>query len=110
MISAVEALQRPTAQLSPEELAAADKLELFIEEYVDKNMAYQGVNIEIKEVLPSIVANVSQRLKAAGYQAQWTPLVESHPLNKAQQRLVGFQLSLAPTDDSYRAAARAVLS
>ena len=110
MIPAVEALQLPTAQLSPEELAAADKLELFIEEHVKTNMTHQGANIEIKEGRPDIIANVSQRLKAAGYQAQWAPLVEPHPLNKAQQVLVGFRLSLAPSDESYRAAARAVLS
>jgi hypothetical protein len=110
VIPAVEALQLPTAQLSPDELVAADGLESMIEQHVKTSMTRQGVNIEIKEARPDIIADVSQRLKAAGYQAQWAPLVEAHPLNKAQQQLVGFRLSLAPSDESYRAAARAVLS
>jgi len=110
VIAAVEALQLPTAQLSPDELAAAERMEAMIEEHVKKSITRQGASLELKEVRPDVLADVSQRLKAAGYQVQWAPMVEEHPLNKAQQKLVGFRLSLAPTDESYRAAARAVLS
>lgn len=109
MISAVEALTLPTAQLAPDEILAADKLEATIEAHVKKSMTRQGINLEVDEVRPDVVAEVGQRLKVAGYQIQWTPLVEPHPLNKAQQRFVGFRLSLAPSDESYRAAARATL-
>lgn len=110
MMTAVEALSLPTAKLSAEDVEAADKLETLIELHVKSNMKRQGVVLEISEVRGDVIADVSQRLKDAGYQVQWTPLVEQHPLNKAQQKLVGFRLSLAPTDESYRAAARVALS
>jgi uncharacterized protein YcbX len=109
VIPAVEALQLPGAALSAEEREAADKLELAIEAHVRSKMTRQGVTFVTEETRGEVIADVNQRLKAAGYQSQWTAQVEQHPLNKALQRVVGFSLSLAPTDESYRNAARAAL-
>lgn len=110
MISASEALRLPCAQLSDEEVAAVDALERELEEAVKNTMELKGLQINVKEANGNVIAEVSQRLKTAGYQVQWTPVVESHPLNKAHQRLVGFQLLLAPSDEAYRDARRLALS
>jgi hypothetical protein len=104
VIRAEAALRLPTAQLSEEELRKADTVEREIETLVLKGMERRGVDLNIAETSSNIIAEVNQRLKQAGYNAQWQALIESHPLNKAMNKLVGFKLSLSPTDESYRAA------
>lgn len=110
MISAVEALQLPRAQLSVEDKEAADALEIAIEAFVHDNMEWRGLQFTSKEKRPNAIAEVMQRLKAAGYETRLEFVVEQHPLNKAMQQLVGFQLSLSPSDEAYRAAAKSLLS
>lgn len=110
MIPATEALRLPSAQLSVDEIAAADALEAEIEAHVSKFMERRGCDFVVKETRNNVIAEINQRLKTAGYQFQWQPLVEQHPLNKAVQKHVGFRLTLAPNDEAYRTVARAALS
>ena len=109
MIPAIEALRLPNAQLTVEEIAAADALEAFIEDHVRKNMARRGCELAVKETNANIIAEVNQRLKAAGYLPQWQALVERNKFNAATQQHVGFQLALGPTDESYRTASQPIL-
>lgn len=104
MISAAEALRLPSAQLTPEESASADALEMSIESYVRLKMERRGCEYTTPETRPNIIAEVNQRLKTAGYQPQWQALVEQSVVKGAAPRHVGFKLALAPTDEAYRAA------
>jgi hypothetical protein len=110
MIPAAEALALPSAQLTDEEKAAADKLEALIEEHVRMGMRRNGVNLQTPMTHPGIITEVNQRLRTAGWVGEWQPLLETNSLNRAMQKHVGFKLSLYPTDESYRTAARATLS
>ena len=103
MISAVDALRLPSAQLSEEERAGADKLEIEIEIHIRKFMERRGCDFETKETRGNVIAEINQRLKAAGYVPQWKPLLERHKLNNAAVTHVGFGLSLAPSDPAYAA-------
>ena len=109
MIPASEALNLSCAQLTVEETAAANALEAFIEEHVRQHMARRGCELAVKETNANVIAEVNQRLKWAGYIPQWQALVERNKFNAATQQHVGFQLSLGPTDESYRTAAQPVL-
>jgi hypothetical protein len=110
MIPAVEALKLSCAQLTPEESAAVGKLETEIEEHIRKSMARRGCEFDTKETNGNVISEVNQRLKAVGYNPQWQPLIQRHKLNAATQEHIGFRLTLAPNDESYRSAARADLS
>lgn len=110
MIPAIEALALPSAQLTDEEKAAADKLEGLIEEHVRTGMQRNGVNLQTTVTHPGIITEVNQRLRSAGWVGEWQPLVEQNQLNRAVQKHIGFKLSLYPNDESYRTAARATLS
>jgi hypothetical protein len=102
VISAKEALTQPSAQLTPEQLEKADTIEKTVEEHVLKFMERRGVDLEIKETDGNIIAELNQRLKAAGYLPQWKPLLQQHRLNAALQTHLGFRLSLAPSDEAYQ--------
>lgn len=110
MIPAAEALKLPTAQLTDEERAAADKLEADIEEHVRVGMQRRGVDLSIKEINGNVIAEVNQRLKAAGFTPQWQAQVERHKLNAALQAHVGYKLSLSPSDQAYTEAHQLLLS
>lgn len=111
MISAAEALALSSAQLSAEELARVAELEAEIEAHIQKNMERRGTEFKGgKETNPNVLAELNQRIKSAGYAPDFKYVIEKHPLNAALTRLVGFEIGLYPTDDSYRAAAKATLS
>ena len=101
MIAAKEALRLPTAQLSATEVEDANKLEAEIEESVINSMERRGCDLTTSQTNGNVIAEVNQRLKRAGYLPQWRPLVEKHKLDATIQQHVGFQLSLAPSDDAY---------
>jgi hypothetical protein len=111
MIPASEALALPTAQLSDEEKAAADKLEAVIEAHIRKTMKFQGCLFQTKEETnESVAVIVGHRFKAAGYLVQWNPIVEQNKFNASVRTLVGWQFAFMPTDEIYREAAHANLS
>ena len=110
MIPATEALALPCAQLNDSEKDAADKFEAFIEEHIKTSMGRNGVDLTTAVTNANVVAEVNQRVRAAGWTTLWTPLVEKHRFNQAQNVHTGFKLSLFPTDEAYRAAARSALS
>lgn len=104
MIRAEAALRLPTAQLNEEEIRRANIIMQEIETSVMAKMERRGVDLNIAESSSNVIAEVNQRLKRAGYNAQWQALLETHPLNKATTKHVGFKLSLSPSDESYQAA------
>ena len=110
MISAVEALQLPTAQLTAEEALAADKLESLIDEHIRTGMCHSGVDLQVTMTNANVIACVNQRLRANGWGTGWQPVIEQHRLNVAVQKHVGFKVSLFPDDEAYKEAARRALS
>jgi hypothetical protein len=110
VIAAVDALKLPSAQLSDDERLAADKLEVAIEAHVLNNMRVNGVDFKTEELRPVVIAEVNQRLKRAGWQTQWQPLLEQHALNKAAVKHTGFGLNLAPSDAAFTEAFRSTLA
>lgn len=104
MIPATEALRLPSAQLTEEERTAAEVLEKAIDTHIRQHMEWRGCQIKITEVRLNVIAEINQRLKAAGYQADWHRMAERSQVT-GEERLVGFLLVLAPLDEAYRAAA-----
>lgn len=100
MILAADALDLPTAEPTAAELAAANMLEAEIEAEVRKTMAFNGIDFKTDVTDAKVIAIVNQRLKAAGWNAQWQMLVEQNKFTKGQS-LVGFGLNAAPNDESY---------
>ena len=110
MIRAADALKKPTAQLSAEEKAAVDAIESELEKLIDEKMEFRGVDFLSKESRPNVVAELNQRLKAAGYEPHIEMMLERHPFNAALMKLSGFKLMLAPSDAAYQEARRVTLS
>jgi hypothetical protein len=104
MISAIEALALPTAQLSKEEADAATKLVALIDECVRKEMRRNGIELSTPMTHPAVIAEVNQRLRRCGWETSWQPMIERHALNQALTKHTGFKLSLYPSDESYKAA------
>lgn len=110
MIRAADALALPTAQLTEEEKEAVDKLEVHIDAAIRSAMQYHGIELQINEVRREVITEMQLRLRAAGYSSQWEPRVERSKLNPNKGTLVGFELSLCPTDEAYREAVLKKLS
>lgn len=105
MIPAHEALLLPTALLSEEQRARADALETLIDQYVRANMERRGCDFDTEETDLNVVAEVNQRLKAAGYNVNWQQLAKPNRLNpQGAMKLVGFRLAISPTTESYQKA------
>ena len=100
MIPAADALDLPTATLSADDTSAADMLEAEIEAHVRKSMAVNGIEFKTDVVKPVVIAAVNQRLKQAGWVPQWQMLVEQGKFTK-EQRVVGFGLQMAPSDEAF---------
>ena len=100
----------PCAQLTEDEISGVAKLEGEIETHVRAQMKRNGIVLETDETRGAVIIEVTQRLRAAGYQTQWQPKIEQNRFNQAVQKLAGYTLILAPTDEAYRAAAAAQLS
>jgi hypothetical protein len=100
VIPAHEALTLPTAQLTEEQRDHADKLEEQIDKAVREHMRRNGLDMQVKQADPAVIAEVNQRLRAAGWGAVWNPIVDEHRLNKALRVIVGFSLNLFPSDDA----------
>jgi hypothetical protein len=108
MIPAVEALSLPCAKLSDEDLKAADLLESEIDARVRESMNHNGIDLNVSETRPVVIAEVNQRIRRAEWQANWRPLVEEHRLNKALREHKGYAVNLFPSDESYQEYAGAV--
>lgn len=104
MIRAAAALQLPAAKLTDAQRVKADRLEHELELHVRKDMEFRGVDIKIPETDGNVIAEVNQRLKAAGYAPSWQRIDQPHPLNKAVTVCAGWFLSLSPSDEAYREA------
>jgi hypothetical protein len=100
VISAVEALDLPTATPTEDEIAAANMLEAEIEAHVRKSMALRGVEYKTNVTNPNVISIVNQRLKRAGWVPQWQMLVEQSKFVK-EPRIIGFGLNMAPNDEAF---------
>lgn len=101
MISAVEALRLPSAMLTDEERTAADRIEAELEIHVRKYMEFRGVDFKTTETRNNVIAELNQRLKAAGWSTQWQRMSRPNRLSGGAQECVGHMLFIAPTDESY---------
>ena len=110
MIPASEALKLPSAQLTDEEKAAVERMESEIDEGVRTGMEHRGIDLNFTETNGNVIAEVNQRVKKAGFNAQWIKLVQKHKFNAALTETVGYSLSLSPTDEAYQTEARLLLS
>lgn len=110
MISAVDALALPCAALSADERAAVDALEGDIDTHIRTSMTYAGCEFTGKETRPPVLAALLLRIRTAGYAVDMQYFMEKHRLNAAApMQIVGFQLRINPSGESYAAAARASL-
>ena len=64
-------------------------------------MQRNGCQIKVAVIDGAVIAEINQRLKRLGWNAQWMPIDERHALNKALVARVGFLLVLAPSDAAY---------
>ena len=106
MITASEALRLPSAKLSPEEGRAADVLEQAIENHLIAHMTRAGCEepFTTKEKRSSVLAEVTQRLKEAGWIPQWQIVAEKGQFSNNVVH-TGWKLAaLGPTNEAYRAA------
>ncbi len=104
MISASEALRLPSAQLSPDESAAADALDAELDAHLREHMRRGGATFDTKEVRGPVIAEVTWRLRRAKYEVQVMAAQAASPLNPQQLRVVGYRLVLTPSDEAYREA------
>lgn len=111
MISAVEALRLPSAQLTPDEVRAADVLELAIENHVRAHMTWHGCeeNFTTPEKRSHVMAEVNYRLRKAGWVAQWQMLVEKGRFSSNQIHAGWTLTMLLPSDEARRDAEIMVL-
>lgn len=103
MISAVEALRLPIAQLTQDERESADSLAGAIEAHIRLKMSYAGCQYDAYETRANVVADVALRLRQEGWQVRCQPLFEQSRLGMGQGHY-GFQFVLVPTDEAYQAA------
>ena len=107
MIRAADALCLPAAQLTADEVRAADVLERALEHHVIAHMSRAGCTAPFEtrdERRPAIIAEVTQRLRKEGWIPQWEMLVEQGRFSN-NQIVVGWRLAgLGPTDEAYRQA------
>lgn len=106
MIAASQALLLPSARLTAAEAHAADVLEQAVENHIRSHMSRAGCEepFTTKETRSSVLAEVTQRLKVAGWIPQWQILVEPNRFSNGQM-IVGFRLAgCGPSDEAYRAA------
>jgi hypothetical protein len=101
MISASEALRLPSAQLSPDESAAADALDAELDAHLREHMRRGGATFDTKEVRGPVIAEVTWRLRRAKYEVQVMAAQAASPLNPQQLRVVGYRLVLTPSDEAY---------
>jgi len=103
MISAIEALQLPSATLNEDELAAANMLEAEIEAHVRKFMQRRGPEqFTTKELRGNVVSEVNQRLKAAGWSPVWLQISEQSRVT-GQVAIIAYKLDCPPSDASFAA-------
>jgi hypothetical protein len=103
VIPAVDALQLPSALLTHEDLAAVEKLETEIEVHVRRTMGRRGPEpFKTGEVRGNIIAEVNQRLRAAGWAPVWSQLGEQSRVT-GKVTVIAYGLDLPPSDATYAA-------
>ena len=109
MITATEALRLPSAALSPSDAEAAESYLRDVEEYIRQNMGRVGCIMPVipGRVNPVIAAEVERKLRAAGWKAEFQKVARESPLAPGQ-KVMAYQLALAPTDEAYAEADRKV--
>jgi len=103
MIPAVEALDLPSAQLTADELAAANMLEAELEAHVRKFMQRRGPEpFRTPEIRGNVISEVNQRLKLAGWAPIWSQLGEQSRVT-GKLTINAYQVDFPPSDDSFAA-------
>ena len=109
MITATEALRLSVAALSSSDAEAAETYLRDVERYVRENMRRVGcvMPVEPSRVNPTIAAEIERKLRAAGWKAEFQKVAREIPLAPGQ-KVMAYQLALAPTDEAYAEADRKV--
>lgn len=109
MITATSALLLPGAALSPSDAEATSSYLADIEEYIHNNMKRVGCTMPVdpSRVNPTIAAEVERTLRSAGWKAEFQKVVIQSKLAPGQS-IPGFQLALAPSDEAYAEADKAI--
>lgn len=102
MIPASEALRLPSAQLSPEEVAAADALDAELDAHLRQHMQRGGATFDTKETRGPVIAEVTWRLRRAKYEVQVMAAQAASALDPRKACVVGYRLMLVPSDEAYR--------
>lgn len=102
MISAIEALTLPRARLTPSDAEAANKCLAELEAYIREHMTRTGcvMPIDPAKMNPNIAAEVERACRKCGWRAEFQKTVVASALSPGQ-KIAGYQLALAPTDEAY---------
>lgn len=104
MIDASDALLLPRAQLTEDERKAADAMETAIEAHVHLTMQRGGTSaFHTAENNQNVVAEVNWRLVRANWSPEWHAKMVRGQFSD-QMTCVGYQLTMRPTQEAYRAA------
>ena len=99
--AAAEALGLPCAQLSEEERQRVKDLETEIENQIHQKMARRGMEVNLMETNPNVMAELGQRAKNAGYKVEMLPLTKRNRFNTAAEDHVGWRFIMIPGDEAY---------
>jgi hypothetical protein len=103
MMPCTEALGLLGAKLSASELEQVDKLDALITNHIKAAMKRSGITMNLMTTNPNVVAELTVRAKAGGWNPQWQGLMEQSNIRGMEPRHVGYQLILAPGDEALAA-------
>lgn len=100
MISAADALRQPGAQLTADEMKAADALEAAIDAHILAKMKFAGCdNFATPEQNTNVIAAVNQRFRRRGaWLTSWNPIER---IEAGKRLMTSWRLDLKPTDAAY---------
>ena len=108
MITGTEALRLPSAQLTHEETAVVDKIIRLMDCEVREGMKRGGVQLKVSETRPHLITEVALQLKRAGWNSQWEPNVKQSSVHGGKPQLVGYIVTMVPTDESFDEASKII--
>jgi hypothetical protein len=96
VITALEALRLPGAQLTDQQRQILRQVLADIDAWVRSHMQRCGVEMNLRITDANIVAEVSRLLRRASWNPQWLKLSEAAKVQGAEPLHIGYRLLLAP--------------
>lgn len=100
MITASEALQLSSAQLTPEAKEKIQKILTSIDTEIRKHMDFAGCIIHVNETNLNVIQAVVLELKQCQWEVQINPISEVSQLS-GQPNVIGFAFRLYPAESVY---------